>query len=146
MPQIKAYDETTIKTSVEDVWKVLVDIPRYPKWWPKVVNLKILKLTNELIGTEFEARPLGGKSFSCRVVSIVPKKEIKLNYFEGIYRGYGIWKLERKEKSVTVSYSVELEIIDNSIALLSRIISITKLHSMIFKRILNGLTQQVKLE
>ena len=43
-----------------------------------------------------------------------------------------------------VSYSVDLEIVDKSIALLSRIIPIPKLHSMIFKRILNELSEQVK--
>lgn len=143
MPQIKAHDVITINASIENVWKVLSDISHYQDWWPKVVNLKVLKLTNELIGTEFEARPLGGKSFSCRVVSIVPKKEIKLNYFTGIYRGEGIWKVEGKDGLVKVSYSVDLEIVDKSIAILSRIIPISKLHSMIFKRILKGLAQQI---
>ena len=97
----------------------------------------------EIINTQFEARPLGGKSFSCRVVSIVPKKEIKLNYFKGIYRGEGIWKVEGKDGLVKVSYSVDLEIVDKSIALLSRIIPIPKLHSMIFKKILSGLEEQL---
>jgi len=144
MPQIKAHDEITFNASIENVWQVLIDIPNYHKWWPKAVNLKILKSNEGIIGTEFKANPLGGKSFSCRVVSIIPRKEIKLNYFEGIYRGEGIWELERKENSITVSYSVDLEIVDKSIALLSKIIPIPKLHSMIFKRILEGLAQQIK--
>lgn len=144
MPQIKAQDEITINDSIEDVWKVLTDIPNYPKWWPKVVNLKILKYNPEIIGTEFQANPLGGKSFSCRVISLNLKKEIWLEYFNGIYKGAGIWKLEKEKNSITVSYSVDLEIVDKSIALLSRIIPIPKLHSMIFKKILNGLADQVK--
>jgi hypothetical protein len=78
------------------------------------------------------------------VVSIVPKKEIKLNYFEGIYRGEGIWNIEGKENLISVSYRVDLEIVDKSIALLSRVIPIPKLHSMIFKRILAGLAEQIK--
>ena len=144
MPQIKAHDEIIINASVENVWNVLIDIPNYHKWWPKSVNLKVFNFNKDIVNTQFEARPLGGKSFSCRVVSIIPNKEIKLNYFEGIYRGDGIWKLERKEKSITVSYSVDLEIVDKPIALLSRIIPIPKLHSMIFKRILTGMVQQIK--
>jgi len=146
MPQIKANDETTIKASIDDVWKVLVDIPRYSKWWPRVVNLKILKFNERIIGTQFKASPLGGKSFACRVISFIPKREIKLEYYEGIYRGEGVWKIESKNNLVNVSYKVELKIVDKSIALLSKIISISKLHSMIFKRILNGLSQQVKSE
>ena len=143
MPQIKACDEITINTSIENVWNVLIDIPNYHRWWPKSVNLKVSNFNKEIINTQFEARPLGGKSFSCRVVSIVPKKEIKLNYFEGIYRGEGIWNIESKENLISVSYKVDLEIVDKSIALLSRVIPIPKLHSMIFKRILKGLAKQI---
>ena len=144
MPQIKAYDEITINSPIDKVWKVLIDIPQYQKWWPKMVNLKVLKYNSDIVGTEFQARPLGGKSFSCRVVSIVPKKEIKLNYFEGIYRGEGVWNIESKENLISVSYKVDLEIVDKTIIIISKIIPIPKLHSMIFKRILAGLDEQIK--
>lgn len=145
MPQIKAYDEIQLNSSVEDVWKILTDIPSSHKWWPKLVNLKVSNSNKDIVNTQFEARPLGGKSFSCRVVSIISKKEIKLNYFDGIYKGEGIWRIDRKENLVSVSYTVDLIIVDKSIAVLSRIIPIPKLHSMIFKRILNGLAQQLKI-
>jgi ribosome-associated toxin RatA of RatAB toxin-antitoxin module len=144
MPQIKAYDEIQLNCLIDDVWKILTDIPSYHKWWPKVVKLKVLKLTNELIGTEFQANPFGGKSFVCRVVSIIPMKEIKLNYFEGIYRGEGIWSIDRKENLILVSYEVDLEIVDKSIAFFSKLVSIPKIHSMIFRRILKGLNAQIK--
>jgi len=144
MPQIKAHDEITINASVENIWNVLIDIHHYHQWWPKSVNLKVSNFNKDIVNTQFEARPLGGKSFSCRVVNSVLNKEIRLNYFEGIYRGEGVWKLEKKENSITVSYSVNLEIVDKSIALLSRIIPIPKLHSMIFKKILKGLEKRVK--
>jgi ribosome-associated toxin RatA of RatAB toxin-antitoxin module len=144
MPQKKAYDEIKLECSVDDAWNILTDIPQYNKWWPKVVNLKVLKWYTDIAGTEFQARPFGGKSFSCRVVSILPKKEIKLNYFEGIYRGEGLWNIESKENLISVSYKVDLEIVDKSIALLSRVIPIPKLHSIIFKRILAGLAEQIK--
>ena len=144
MPQIKAYDEIQLNCFVDDVWNVLIDIPNYQKWWPNSVNLKVSNFSKDIVNTQFKARPLGGKSFSCRVVSIIPMKEIRLNYFEGIYRGEGVWKLETKENSITVSYSVDLEIVDKSIAVLSKIISIPKLHSMIFKKILNGLEKRLK--
>jgi ribosome-associated toxin RatA of RatAB toxin-antitoxin module len=144
MPQIKAYDDIQLNCSVDDVWNVLTDIPQYYKWWPKSVNLKVSNFNEDIVNTTFEARPLGGKSFSCKVVSVIPKKEIKLNYFEGIYRGEGVWKVENKNNLVNVSYKVDLEIVDKSIAFLSRLVSIPKLHSMIFKRILKGLAEQVK--
>jgi ribosome-associated toxin RatA of RatAB toxin-antitoxin module len=144
MPQIKAYDEIRLNCSADEVWKILIDIPSYHKWWPKLVNLKVSNFNKEIVNTQFEARPFGGKSFSCRVISIIPNNEIKLNYFDGIYRGEGVWKIVRKDASVKVSYNVDLEIVDKSIAFLSRIISISKLHSLIFKQILKGLSQQIK--
>lgn len=144
MPQIKAHDEIVLRTSIEDIWKILIDIPNYNKWWPKAVNLHILKFNSEIVGTEFKASPLGGKSFTCRVISIIPNKEIKLNYFDGIYKGSGYWKIEEMDGIVKVSYTVDLEIVDKTIALLSRAISIPKLHSMIFKKILSGLEKQLK--
>ena len=143
MPQIKAHDEIIINASVENVWNVLIDIPNYHKWWPKTVNLKILKSNKEIIGTEFKANPLGGKSFACRVINIVRQKEISLDYYDGIYRGKGTWCIDVRDGLVIVSYSVDLEIVDKSIVLLSRIIPITKLHSMIFKKILSGLEEQL---
>jgi ribosome-associated toxin RatA of RatAB toxin-antitoxin module len=143
MPQIKAHDEITINTSVENVWNVLIDIPNYHRWWPKSVNLKVSNFNKEIVNTQFEARPLGGKSFYCRVVSIIPNKEIKLDYFKGIYRGKGVWNIERRDNLVSVSYMVDLEIVDKSIAMLSRVIPIPRLHSIIFKRILKGLAKQV---
>ena len=144
MPQIKAHDEIVINATVQGVWKVLIDIPHYENWWPRTVNLRVLKFKDEIIGTEFKANPLGGKSFACRVISMIPNKKIKVEYFEGIYRGYGFWNIEANNEFVTVSYSVDLEIVDSSIALLSRIIPIPKLHSMIFKKILSGIERQIK--
>ena len=144
MPQIKAYDEIQLNCLIDDVWKILTDIPNYHKWWPKTVNLKVFNFNKDIVNTQFEARPLGGKSFSCRVVSIIPNKEIKLNYFKGIYRGEGVWSIDKKDDLILVSYKVDLEIVDKPTALLSRIIPIPKLHSMIFKRILTGMVQQIK--
>jgi len=144
MTKIKARDEIILNCSIDEVWKILINIPSYHKWWPKLVNLKVSNFNEDIVNTTFEARPLGGKSFSCKVVSVIPKKEIKLNYFEGIYRGEGVWKVENKNNLVNVSYKVDLEIVDKSIAFLSRLVSIPKLHSMIFKRILKGLAEQVK--
>jgi hypothetical protein len=144
MPKIKAHDEIKIKSSVDEVWIVLTDIPNYYKWWPKSVNLKILNFRKEVIGTEFKANPLGGKSFSCKVVGIVPMKEIRLEYFNGIYRGKGVWNIEIEDQQVKVGYTVDLEISDKSIVLLAKILPVSKLHSMIFKRILSGLEKELE--
>ena len=143
MPRIKTHDEILIKASINDVWKVLIDIPKYQLWWPKAVNLKILKYDPGIIGSEFQANPLGGKSFACRATSMISDKKINLEYYSGIYKGIGVWNIEAKDGSVIVSYSVDLEIVDKSISLLSRMIPIPKLHSMIFKKILNRLSEQV---
>ncbi len=146
MPQIKAYDEIQLQCSVEEIWNILIDIPAYQKWWPKSVNLKVSNFNNAIVGTQIESRPLGGKSFSCKVISLIPKSEIKLSYFGGIYRGVGVWNIESRDNLVNVSYRVDLEIVDKLIAFLSKLVSIPMLHSMIFKKIFSGLENQVKAE
>ena len=144
MTKIKAHDKIQLNCSVDEVWNILTNIPQYHEWWPKSVNLEVSNFSNEIVGTQFEARPLGGKAFSCKVVNVISKSEINLNYFEGIYRGEGTWNVESKNDLVNVSYKVDLEIVDKSVAFLSMVVSIPKLHSMIFKKILSGLERQVK--
>jgi ribosome-associated toxin RatA of RatAB toxin-antitoxin module len=144
MKIIKTTDTIHLNYSVEEVWNVLTDISSYPKWWPRIVHLKILDSPKEIIGTKFQASPMGGKSFSCKVRSIVLMSEIKLEYFEGIYRGNGIWRIENGNNSTTVSYIVDLEIVDKSISFLSYVIPVTKIHSMIFNKILKSLDNQLQ--
>ena len=139
MRKIQACDKIEINNSIEGVWNVLIDIPSYHKWWPKVVNIKVANFSKSIIGTEFIVKPLNGQSFSCRIESIIPKEEIGLYYFDGLYHGYGKWRLKDFNNSTIVSYKVDLIIINNFIILLSYFLPISKIHSKVFQKIFVGL-------
>lgn len=139
MPTIKASDKITLEHSRDDTWKVLIDIPSYYKWWPSQVKIEVYDYSNEIVGTTFIVRPLGGQSFSCRIKSIELHKEIRLEYFDGLYRGIGFWSLKSSNNSTAVSYTVDLVIFNKFVAALSYILPISKIHSRVFKNIFNGL-------
>jgi ribosome-associated toxin RatA of RatAB toxin-antitoxin module len=139
MPTIKASDKITLEHSSDDIWKVLIDIPSYYKWWPSQVKIEVYDYSNDIVGTIFVVRPLGGQSFSCRIKSIEENKEIRLEYYDGLYRGVGFWNLESYNSATVVSYTVDLEIFNKFVVALSYILPISKIHSWVFKNIFNGL-------
>jgi ribosome-associated toxin RatA of RatAB toxin-antitoxin module len=138
---IQACDKIELNKSIDEVWNVLIDIPSYHKWWPKVVNIEVSNFSDKIVETLFVVKQFGGQSFSCRVETLTPKKEIKLNYFEGLYRGEGKWELKSKSNSTIISYSVDLIIVNKLIVFLSYILPISKIHSLIFMKIFSGLKE-----
>jgi len=137
--KIKADDQIELYNSIAEVWSVITDISSYYKWWPKVVSINISNFNKSILGTEFEVKPLNGQSFSCRIESIIPKEEIKINYFDGLYRGEAKWRLVENKNSTTVSYQVDLIIVNKLIIVLSYFLPISKIHSLIFQKIFLGL-------
>lgn len=139
MRKIQANDKIELNNSIDEVWSVITIIPSYYKWWPKVVKIKVSNFNEKIIGTEFEVKPLNGQSFSCRIESIIPNEEIKLHYFAGLYRGEGKWQLVKNKNSVTVSYQVDLVIVNKLIIVLSYFLPISKIHSFVFQKIFLGM-------
>ncbi|AFH48493.1 Hypothetical protein IALB_0781 [Ignavibacterium album JCM 16511] len=139
MPKIIASDSVELNYSLEKVWSVISDFQSYKFWWPKIVKLQIIQADKQIIGTILKASPLGGKSFSIRVVEIFPLKEIKLEYFDGLYRGFGHWKVENKNDSTILIYVVNLEIVDSLTKGISYLVPVSKIHSMIFRKIFTNL-------
>lgn len=139
MRKIQACDKIELNNSIDEVWNVLFDIPSYHKWWPKVINIKVSNFSNKIIDTEFIVKPFNGQPFSCKVESFDPNKELKLNYFDGLYRGYGKWQLVNKINSTLVSYEVDLIIVNKFVIVLSYFLPISKIHSIVFQKIFVGL-------
>ncbi len=137
--KIQANDKIELNNSIDKIWNVLIDIPNYYKWWPKIVSIEVSNFNVKIVGTEFTVKPFNGQSFSCRIESIILKEEIILNYFDGLYRGEGKWKLIGNKNSTTVSYQVNLIILNKLIIVLSYFLPISKIHSFVFQKIFLGL-------
>lgn len=126
MRKIQANDKIELNNSIDKVWNVLIDIPNYYKWWTRIVSIDVSNFSDKIVGTEFTVKPFNGQSFSCRIESIILKEEIILNYFDGLYRGEGKWKLIGNKNSTTVSYQVNLIIVNKLIIVLSYFLPISK--------------------
>lgn len=144
MPKIIASDSVELNYPLENVWSIISDFQSYKTWWPRLVNLNIKNEYQKLIGTTLKVSPFGGKSFSIKVVEITNLKEIKLEYFDGLYRGFGRWIIESNNVSTILTYEVNLDIVDSLTKLISYILPVSKIHSMIFRMIFSNLREHLK--
>lgn len=144
MPKIIASDSVTLTHPVEKVWTVISDIPSYKLWWPKLLNLEINQVNNHIIGTTLKAQPFGGKSFSIRVMEINYPSEIRLEYFEGLYCGYGRWILKNENGMTILTYEVNVDITDSFTKIISYLLPVSRIHSLIFKIIFLNLKKYLE--
>ena len=92
----------------------------------------------ELVGSQVQLKPFGGRAFVCEVESIRDSVELRLRY-SGVYRGIGVWTIAAGEENCRVTYRVDLEIVDPLMKLLSYIIPIPRLHSSLMREVFAGL-------
>jgi hypothetical protein len=88
---IQATDEITIQAPVGEVWPVLADVEGYPRWWPRSLGVRVWSTGGEVLGTEVEMRPSGGRSFVCRVEAVEVPTRIRMRYGGGFIEGFGEW-------------------------------------------------------
>jgi uncharacterized protein YndB with AHSA1/START domain len=105
---IQATDEITIHATVSEVWPVLADVAGYPRWWPRSLGVRVASTGGELLGTEVEMRPSGGRSFVCRVEAVEVPTRIRMRYGGGFIDGFGEWRLEPLGAQTRVSYQLEV--------------------------------------
>ena len=138
MRRIHAEDAAVIACPPKLLWRAIIDFNSYTKWWPSSVRIVVRRTTPELIGSQVEIKPYGGRAFLCEVESIRDGSELRLRY-SGVYRGIGVWTLTEGEGHSRVVYRIDLEVADPFMKLLSYIVSIPRLHSKLMREVFNGL-------
>ncbi len=136
---IHATDEIVIPLSATEVWPVLADFGGYPRWWPKSLGIRLLSSGTELLGTEVELRPLGGRPFRCRVEKVDALKRIQMRYFGGFIEGVGEWRLEPLGHETRVIYCLEVEARGWLVAMLSKALNLAQIHSRFMQAVLQNL-------
>jgi uncharacterized protein YndB with AHSA1/START domain len=141
---ICAVDERVIPLPPEKVWQVLADISRYPDWYPHSLNLKLLTMTANGVGSELELRPRGGRAFRCRVESLEPPRRIRIRYPGDFIIGIGEWRLKAEMGGSRVFY--ELDVLANGLlaACLGKLLPLGKLHSKLMQEVLKNLECETK--
>jgi ribosome-associated toxin RatA of RatAB toxin-antitoxin module len=136
--KIQAEDAVVIACSPNRIWRAITDFSLYPEWWPSSVRIVVRRITPELVGSQVEIKPYGGRAFLCEVESIRDGSELQLRY-SGVYRGIGVWTIAEGDGHSRVIYRVDLEIADLLMKLLSYAVSIPRLHSKLMRQVFNGL-------
>jgi ribosome-associated toxin RatA of RatAB toxin-antitoxin module len=140
---IQASDETIIPLSPAEVWPVLADIARYPKWWPRSLFVRLLHANPALVGTELSIRPYGWRSFRCRVVSFEEPTRICLQYEGNYIVGGAEWRLEPAGQGTKVIYAMDAEVKDLLVTLIGMMINLKSIHSYSMRGIFLNLKQQL---
>lgn len=142
MHTIQAEDTAVIPAAPEAIWRAISDFSSYHKWWPSSVRIEVRRNSPELVGSQVQLRPFGGRAFLCEAVSIREGAELLLQY-SGVYRGPGAWTIIAGGGNCRVVYRVDLEIVDPLMKLLSYILPIPRLHSSLMREVFAGLAGYV---
>jgi len=137
MRKVQAEDEAIIACPPGRIWQAITDFSSYQKWWPASVRIVVHRVTPELVGSQVEIKPYGGRAFLCEVESIRYGVELRLQY-SGVYRGIGVWTIVESGSS-RVLYRIDLEVADPFMKLLSYVVSIPRLHSKLMREVFSGL-------
>lgn len=143
MKQIHSLNSITLPFSTQKIWKIITDITSYSLWWPSTVKIKVLNLTQHVMGSQIEVRPYGGLSFLCEFSECVDNVKLVMKY-SGIYSGLGVWTLTEMNGQTKVDYEINLEINNLFIRLLSHVIPIEKIHYKLMNEVLFGLENRLK--
>ncbi len=142
---IVAVDSRTVEADLSALWSVIADIQGIPRWWPKSMLLKILYLSSNGIGSQLEIRPMGGKAFQCRVASMDPPHRMKMVYDGPFIQGEGCWVLEKAGKGTKVSYHLDVMAAGWTAYALSKMISLSAIHSRLMMQVFNHLEKELAL-
>lgn len=138
---IRASDEIVIPLPAAEVWPMLADFNGYSLWWPKSLKIRTITDGADLLGTEVELCPVGGRPFRCRVEHVEAHKHIKMRYFGGFIDGVGEWRLEPQGQETRVTYALEVEAYGWVVALLGKVLNLAKIHSRHMQSILSNLAR-----
>ena len=123
---------------------MLADLGGYSRWWPKSVRIRALASDVELLGTEVEIHPVGGRPFRCRVEAVDVPKRIRMRYFGGFIEGFGEWLLEPLGLDTRVIYRLEVNAHGWLVVRLGKMLDLAQIHSRSMQTILHNLNHALE--
>ena len=138
MRRSQTTDCRTLPFDVAVVFAALLDCKNYPRWWPEQLRVRVLRFTQDGVGSRIEIRPRGSR-FICEIVQAVPNREIVIEYVEGVHKGTGRWTFEKLAEGTLVCYQIDLEPQGWLPRLLSNLMDFGKMHSRSMEKVFAGL-------
>ena len=143
MKSIHTINSKVLPNTRTQIWEVITDLSNYSVWWPSSLKIKILNLSEGILGSRIEIRPYGGQAFYCEVSGIDDSTELTMTY-TGIYTGTGKWTISEVNGQRCVTYEIELKIESTIIRLLSSVLPVASIHSRLMEKVLSGLGQYLE--
>ena len=140
---LQATDSTIVPLQPEAIWPILADIGQYPQWWPTTLFTRATPSPTGLVGSELHLRPMGTRSFTCRVVATDAPRAIELEYVGPFITGQAQWLLVPEGQGTRVSYVVDVEIHGTLVALAAKFVDLRAVHSYSMQGILRGLQRRL---
>ena len=141
---IRAADTMRLDAPAIAVWQVLTDFAAYPRWYPRRVGMSVVHVAPDGIGTELRLRPLGGRSFHCRVETLDQPHQIRVRYHGDFIAGTGEWLLEPERAHTRVTYRVDVVAHGLLATVLGRVIDLVSVHSNQMRAVMRDLGAEVR--
>lgn len=139
---IRAVDQRAMPLAAEGIWPVLADVPGYVAWYPSSLNLRVLGVTADRVGSEVEICPRGGRPFRCRVESLDPPRRLCVRYPGDFITGTGEWRLEPTTVGTLVTYEMNVVAHGRLAAWLGKLLPLGRLHSRLMRHVLENLERE----
>ena len=141
---IQATDSMRLDAPAAAIWQVLTDFQAYSKWYPRRVGMSVVHAVPAGIGTELQFRPLGGRSFRCRVEELEAPHRILIRYHGDFITGTGTWLLEGERAHTRATYRIDVIAHGVLVVLLARWLDLGKIHSGQMRVVLRDLGAEVR--
>ena len=142
--RIRTSQELTVPFTPEEVWAVLSDVAAYPDWWPAKLGVEILYHPGELLGAEFEVRPVMGRMFRIRFEELEGMRSMRLRFFGGSLEGPGGFHLHDLDGATQVRYEMDVFARGLDVAVLSQVLPLEHIHGSRMRSVLNSLAARLK--
>jgi len=136
---LQATDTMFFPQAPDVLWPILADTGRYPQWWPWFLFTHANPTAAHPVGSELYLRPMGFRSFTCRVVAVNEPHAMNLEYVGNFITGHAQWLLEPEVQGTRVSYVVDVFVHDVMVTLAAKVFDLGMVHSYSMRKILQNL-------
>jgi ketosteroid isomerase-like protein/carbon monoxide dehydrogenase subunit G len=143
--RIRTSHEVTVPSTPEEVWSVIADVAAYPKWWPALRGVTVLRHEGGLVGSEFEVRPFLGRTFRVRFEELEGHQSVRLRFFGGSLEGPGGFHLREADHGTQIRYEMDVFTRGMKIAVLSQVLPYEWIHRARMRSVLRRLTGRLKV-
>lgn len=123
---------------------MLADVIAYPEWWPAKLRVEILHHPGELLGAEFEVRPMMGRMFRIRFEELEGMRSMRLRFFGGSLEGPGGFHLQAMDGATQVRYEMDVFARGLDVAVLSQVLPLERIHQARMRSVLRSLAGRLK--